>query len=120
RGFSLRFDAPLDMRMGSEGRTAADILRDEDETTIADILFHFGEERAARRIARAVVADRRAAPFTSTQQLAGLIARVAPARRGELTHPATRAFQALRIAVNDELGELVRGLCAAERLIRPG
>jgi 16S rRNA (cytosine1402-N4)-methyltransferase len=120
RGFSLRFDAPLDMRMETHGRSAADILRDEDETTIADILFHFGEERAARRIARAVVADRRAAPFTSTLQLAELIARVAPARRGELTHPATRAFQALRIAVNDELVELVRGLCAAERLLKPG
>jgi 16S rRNA (cytosine1402-N4)-methyltransferase len=119
RGFSLRFDAPLDMRMGSSGRSAADILRDEDEATIADILFHFGEERASRRIARAIVADREAKPFTTTLELAGLIARVAPARRGELTHPATRAFQALRIAVNDELGELVSGLCAAERLLKP-
>ena len=120
RGFSLRFDAPLDMRMGSSGRSAADILRDEDEATIADILFHFGEERASRRIARAIVADREAKPFTSTLELAGLIARVAPARRGELTHPATRAFQALRIAVNDELGELARGLFAAELLLKPG
>ena len=109
RGFSLRFDAPLDMRMGRDGRSAADILRDDDEATIADILFHYGEERAARRIARAIVADRETKPFTSTLELAGMIARVAPARRGELTHPATRAFQALRIAVNDELGELVRG-----------
>src|SRR5271166_6346289 len=120
RGFSLRFDAPLDMRMGNEGRTAADILKDENEATIADILYHFGEERAARRIARAIVADREAAPFVSTLQLAQMIARVAPARRGELTHPATRAFQALRIAVNDELGELLRGLVAAERLLAPG
>jgi 16S rRNA (cytosine1402-N4)-methyltransferase len=120
RGFSLRFDAPLDMRMEGSGRSAADILRGEDEETIADILFHFGEERAARRIARAIVADRKIKPFTSTLELAGLIARVAPARRGELTHPATRAFQALRIAVNDELAELVRGLCAAERLLKPG
>jgi 16S rRNA (cytosine1402-N4)-methyltransferase len=120
RGFSLRFDAPLDMRMASSGRSAADILRDDDEATIADILFHFGEERAARRIARAIVADRETKPFTSTLELAGMIARVAPARRGELTHPATRAFQALRIAVNDELGELVSGLCAAERLLKPG
>ncbi len=120
RGFSLRFDAPLDMRMEAHGRSAADILRDEDGATIADILFYFGEERAARRIARAIVADRKAAPFTSTLELAKLIARIAPARRGELTHPATRAFQALRIAVNDELGELVRGLAAAERLILPG
>jgi len=120
RGFSLRFDAPLDMRMGSGGRSAADILRDDDEETIADILFHFGEERAARRIARAVVADRVTAPYESTLALAQMIARVAPARRGELTHPATKTFQALRIAVNDELGELLRGLVAAERLLRPG
>jgi 16S rRNA (cytosine1402-N4)-methyltransferase len=120
RGFSLRFDAPLDMRMGAAGRTAADILRDEDEETIADILFHFGEERAARRIARAIVADRETAPFVSTLELARMISRVASARRGELTHPATRTFQALRIAVNDELGELLRGLVAAERLLAPG
>ena len=120
RGFSLRFDAPLDMRMGESGRTAADILGEADEETIADILFHFGEERAARRIARAIVADRAAAPFASTLQLAHMIARVAPARPGELTHPATRTFQALRIAVNDELGELLRGLSAAERLLKPG
>jgi 16S rRNA (cytosine1402-N4)-methyltransferase len=120
RGFSLRFDAPLDMRMGRGDRSAADILRDEDEATIADILFHFGEERAARRIARAIVADRETKPFSSTLELAGMIARVAPARRGELTHPATRAFQALRIAVNDELGELARGLFAAELLLKPG
>jgi 16S rRNA (cytosine1402-N4)-methyltransferase len=120
RGFSFRFDAPLDMRMEADGRCAADILRDEDEATIADILYHFGEERAARRIARAIVADRTARPFVSTLELAGLIARVAPARRGEMTHPATRAFQALRIAVNDELAELVRGLAAAERLLKPG
>jgi 16S rRNA (cytosine1402-N4)-methyltransferase len=120
RGFSFRFDAPLDMRMGSSGRSAADILRDEDEATIADILFHFGEERASRRIARAIVADRETKPFTSTLELAGMIARVAPARRGELTHPATRAFQALRIAVNDELGELARALFAAELLLKVG
>jgi 16S rRNA (cytosine1402-N4)-methyltransferase len=120
RGFSLRFDAPLDMRMGRSGRSAADILGDEDEATIADILFHYGEERAARRIARAIVADRETKPFTSTLELAGMIARVAPARRGELTHPATRAFQALRIAVNDELGELARALFAAESLLKPG
>ena len=120
RGFSLRFDAPLDMRMEARGRSAADILREEDEATIADILHYFGEERAARRIARAIVADRQAAPFTSTLQLARMIARVAPERRGETTHAATRTFQALRIAVNDELGELLRGLYAAERLLAPG
>jgi 16S rRNA (cytosine1402-N4)-methyltransferase len=114
RGFSLRQDAPLDMRMEKQGRTAADILREEDEETIANILFHFGEERASRRIARAIVADRPHTPYVSTLQLAGMIERVAPAKPGELTHPATRSFQALRIAVNDELGELVRGLVAAE------
>ena len=120
RGFSFRFEAPLDMRMGRSGRSAADILREEDEETIADILFTFGEERAARRIARAIVADRTIKPFTSTLELASLIARISPAPRGELTHPATRTFQALRIAVNDELVELARGLCAAERLLKPG
>ena len=82
------------------------------------VLFRRGARGAP--IARAIVADREAKPFTSTLELAGLIARVAPARHGELTHPATRAFQALRIAVNDELHELVRGLCAAELLLRPG
>src|SRR5271166_7063917 len=108
------------MRMEGKGRSAADILREEDEATIADILFHFGEERAARRIARAIVADRKTAPYVSTLQLANMVARVAPARRGELTHPATRTFQALRIAVNDELGELLRGLSAAETRLKPG
>ena len=120
RGFSLRFDGPLDMRMGDTDRSAADILREEDEETIADILYHFGEERASRRIARAIVADRATRPYETTRELAEMIARVAPARPGELTHPATRAFQALRIAVNDELGELARGLAAAERVLKPG
>ncbi len=108
------------MRMGGEGLSAADILREADEETIADILFHFGEERAARRIARAIVADRETKPYETTRELAEMIARVAPARPGELTHPATRAFQALRIAVNDELGELARALFAAERILKPG
>src|SRR5579872_7196131 len=112
RGFSFRNDAPLDMRMGRSGRSAADPL--------ADILYHFGEERAARRIARAIVHDREAAAFVSTRQLASLIERVAPARPGEAIHPATRSFQALRIAVNDELGELARGLVAAEAILKPG
>jgi 16S rRNA (cytosine1402-N4)-methyltransferase len=120
RGFSLRFDAPLDMRMEAAGPTAADILREADETALADIFFHYGEERAARRIARAIVADRAAAPWVSTLQLARMIARVAPARPGEPAHPATKTFQALRIAVNDELRELSRGLAAAERALAPG
>jgi 16S rRNA (cytosine1402-N4)-methyltransferase len=120
RGFSLRFDAPLDMRMESKGRTAADILLEADEEEIADILFHYGEERASRRIARAIVADRVQKPYVSTLQLAEMIARVAPEKPGEFTHPATKSFQALRIAVNDELGELLRGLAAAERALAPG
>jgi 16S rRNA (cytosine1402-N4)-methyltransferase len=120
RGFSLRHDAPLDMRMEKAGRSAADILLEDDEQRIADILYYFGEERAARRIARAIVADRKSAPYVSTLQLAEMIARVAPARPGEATHPATRAFQALRIAVNDELGQLLSGLEAAERTLKPG
>ena len=120
RGFSLRYDAPLDMRMEGRGRSAADILLECDEQEIADILFHFGEEWASRRIARAIVVDRVHSPYVSTLQLAEMIARVAPARPGEFTHPATKSFQALRIAVNDELGELLRGLAAAERALKPG
>ena len=119
RGFSLRHDAPLDMRMESQGRTAADILAEEDEETIAAILFTYGEERASRRIARAIVADRPTNPYRTTLQLAQMIERVAPAKPGELTHAATRSFQALRIAVNDELGELARALVAAETMLAP-
>ncbi len=120
RGFSFRHDAPLDMRMEGGGRSAADILAEEDEATIADILYYFGEERAARRIARAIVADRKATPFVTTRQLASLIERVAPARPGAPIHPATRSFQGLRIAVNDELGELARGLAGAEDSLASG
>ena len=119
RGFSLRHDAPLDMRMEKTGRSAADILAEDDEETIANILFHYGEERASRRIARAIVADRPTAPYRSTLQLAQMIERVAPAKPGELTHAATRSFQALRIAVNDELGELAHALFAAEAMLAP-
>ncbi len=120
RGFSLRFDAALDMRMEGQGATAADILAEAEEAELADIFYHFGEERAARRIARAIVADRATAPFVSTLQLAGLVGRVAPAPPGERTHPATRVFQALRIAVNDELGQLSQALSGAERALKPG
>ena len=120
RGFSFRADAPLDMRMESIGPTAADLLRDSQEEEIADILYVYGEERASRRIARAIVADRETTPFISTKQLADLVGRVAPARPGELTHPATKTFQALRIAVNDELGELKRALEGAEKALVAG
>jgi 16S rRNA (cytosine1402-N4)-methyltransferase len=119
RGFSFRGDGPLDMRMQQAGPSAADIVNTADEATLADILYHFGEERASRRIARAIVLDRAKAPFVSTAALAGMIARVAPGKPGEM-HPATRAFQALRIAVNDELGELAMALAAAETVLKPG
>jgi 16S rRNA (cytosine1402-N4)-methyltransferase len=120
RGFSLRFEAPLDMRMEASGLTAADLLASASVEELADIFFNYGEERASRRLARAIVNDRATTPFVSTLQLAGLVARVAPEPPGERTHPATRVFQALRIAVNDELGQLERGLAAAERALKVG
>jgi 16S rRNA (cytosine1402-N4)-methyltransferase len=119
RGFSFRQDGPLDMRMSGEGESAADIVNTASEARLADIFYHYGEERLARPLARAIVADRKAKPFTSTKQLAELAARIIHSKPGEI-HPATRSFQALRIAVNDELGELARALHAAERLLKPG
>jgi 16S rRNA (cytosine1402-N4)-methyltransferase len=119
RGFSFKADGPLDMRMEREGKTAAEIVNMAEEAVLAGIFFHYGEERAARRIARAIVQDRAKAPITSTRSLAALVARVAPGKPGEI-HPATRVFQALRIAVNDELGELVRALGASESILREG
>jgi 16S rRNA (cytosine1402-N4)-methyltransferase len=120
RGFSFQSDGPLDMRMSRVGRSAADFVNEADEVEISDILFRYGEERQSRRIARAIVADRAKAPFISTRQLAGLVERLLGRSRDDKKHPATRTFQALRIAINDELGELQRGLAAAERLLRPG
>lgn len=120
RGFSFQKDGPLDMRMGGDGPTAADLVNRAPEAELADILFQFGEERASRRIARAIVAARASAPFTSTLQLAGLIERHLPRPKPGQPHAATRSFQALRIAVNDELGELARGLVAAEAALAPG
>lgn len=120
RGFSFQKDGPLDMRMSQAGPTAADMVNGLPEAALADVLFQYGEERASRRIARAIAADRAARPFTSTLELAGLIERVAGRPRPGQPHAATRSFQALRIAVNDELGELARGLCAAEAALRPG
>ena len=119
RGFSFRGDGPLDMRMDCEGTSAADLVNAAGETTLANIFYYFGEERASRRIAHAIVMDRAKAPFTSTAALASLIARVAPGRPNEV-HPATRVFQALRIAVNDELAELVHALVAAEAILKQG
>lgn len=120
RGFSFLRSGPLDMRMGDAGPTAADLVNGLPEAALADLLFQYGEERAAHRIARAIVADRKTAPFRTTGDLAGLIEKVLPRARPGQPHPATRSFQALRIAVNDELGELARGLAAAERALAPG
>jgi len=119
RGFSFQKDGPLDMRMGAEGLTAADIVNEWEQGPMADLFFQYGEERRSRRIAAAIVAQRRETPFTSTLQLAHCVARAAPSGKSPI-HPATRVFQALRIAVNDELGELRRGLLGAERVLRPG
>ena len=116
RGFSIRADGPLDMRMEQRGESAADLVNHLSEEDLADIIFQYGEERFARRIARAIVAGR---PITRTAQLA-VIVRGAIPHKGDGIDPATRTFQAIRIAVNDELGELAQGLCAAERLLAPG
>ena len=120
RGFSFMKDGPLDMRMSQEGRSAADIVNTADEDELADILFHYGEERASRRIARAIARARAEAPITTTLRLAELVEGCLPRAKPGQSHPATRSFQALRIAVNDEYGELVGGLEAAERALRPG
>jgi 16S rRNA (cytosine1402-N4)-methyltransferase len=120
RGFSFQKDGPLDMRMSQTGPSAADLVNTLPEAALADLLFQYGEERAARRIARAIAADRRKTPFATTLQLAGLIERLLPRPKPGQPHPATRSFQALRIAVNDELGELARGLAAAERALASG
>jgi 16S rRNA (cytosine1402-N4)-methyltransferase len=119
RGFSFRGDGPLDMRMEGRGESAADIIANADEETLADIFYYYGEERAARRIARAIVHDRKLTPFTTTKALASLIERVAPAHPTDI-HPATKSFQALRIAVNDELGQLAAALHGAERVLCEG
>ncbi len=120
RGFSFMRDGPLDMRMGRDGASASDLVNTAAEQTLTDILRVYGEERAARRIARAIVASRKEAPIETTLQLAAIVAGELPAARPGQMHPATRSFQALRIAVNDELGELVRALAAAERVLAPG
>jgi 16S rRNA (cytosine1402-N4)-methyltransferase len=122
RGFSFRHDGPLDMRMGgaAEGLpSAADLVNREDETALADIIFQLGEERRARQVAKAIVRARAEAPILRTQQLAEIVRRAVP-KSGDGLDPATRTFQALRLKVNDELGELERGLAAAERLLAPG
>ncbi|MCV2871432.1 16S rRNA (cytosine(1402)-N(4))-methyltransferase RsmH [Defluviimonas sp. WL0050] len=117
RGFSFQKDGPLDMRMAHSGPTAADLVNEAGEGEIADILYHYGEERASRRIARAIVAAR---PFSRTLELAAVIERCLPRQKPGQSHPATRSFQAIRIAVNDEFGQLAEGLEAAERALKPG
>jgi 16S rRNA (cytosine1402-N4)-methyltransferase len=119
RGFSFRLDGPLDMRMGQDGTSAADLVSGLEEGALAELIRNFGEERYARRVARAIVAARRRTPIDRTGELADIVRGAIPHREPGLD-PATRTFQALRIAVNDELGELDRGLAAAERLLMPG
>jgi 16S rRNA (cytosine1402-N4)-methyltransferase len=117
RGFSFREDGPLDMRMSKSGMSAADVVNSADHGTLARIISRFGEEKNASRIARAILAAR---PITTTAQLAAIVAEAqGPAALRHAIHPATRTFQALRIHVNDELGELERGLEAAQRILKP-
>lgn len=120
RGFSFLRDGPLDMRMSQSGPSAADVVNTADEEDLANILYRLGEERRSRAIARTIVKARGDAPITTTKRLADIVERVLGRARGGEKHPATRTFQALRIHVNDELGELERGLEAAERLLKPG
>lgn len=120
RGFSFMRDGPLDMRMGSDGPTAADLVNEEDEAELARVFWVYGEERQSRRIARALVRRRDETPFTRTVDLAESVEKALGGRRGAPIHPATRVFQALRIAVNEELTELEAGLEAAERALKPG
>ena len=120
RGFSFMQDGPLDMRMDDrQPVTAADLVNGEDAETLANIFWEFGGERDSRRFARAMVHDRALRKFETTKQLADLIERLAP-RHGKKAHPATKVFQSLRIAVNDEIGSLKRGLDAAVKLLKPG
>ena len=120
RGFSFQQDGPLDMRMDARQRlTAAELVNAASAEKLAEIFWEFGNEEQSRRFAQAIAHDRTAQRFATTRQLADLIERLSP-RRGRKTHPATKVFQALRIAVNDELGSLRRGLVAAVKILRPG
>jgi 16S rRNA (cytosine1402-N4)-methyltransferase len=119
RGFSFRADGPLDMRMDRAGETAADLVATLPEAELADTLYQLGEERLSRRIARAIVLARAEAPITTTGQLAAIIRRVVPKDASGID-PATRSFQALRIRVNDELGQVERALTQAAGLLNPG
>ncbi len=118
RGFSFQKDGALDMRMSGEGMTAADVVNTLPEAELADIIYKYGQERFSRKVAAAIAARRKDMPFTSTLDLAGVVATVVP-RAKDGIHPATRTFQALRIYVNDELGELQKGLAAGAALLKP-
>lgn len=120
RGFSFRFDGPLDMRMEKTGATAADLVNELEERPLADLIFTFGEERRARAIARAIVSKRAISPITTTFELAEIVRRAVGPTKDRHIDPATRTFQALRIAVNDEMGEIDRALAAAEQILMPG
>jgi 16S rRNA (cytosine1402-N4)-methyltransferase len=120
RGFSFMRDGPLDMRMAADGPTAADLVNETELSELARILFVYGEERESRRIARAIAKRREEQPFTRTLELAEFIEKALGGRRGAKVHPATRSFQAIRIAVNEELSELEAGLAAAERALKSG
>ena len=120
RGFSFQKDGPLDMRMSQDGESAADLVNGAAEGVLADILYHYGEERASRRIARAIVEARTVEPITTTLRLAEIVAKCLPRPKPGQSHPATRSFQAIRIAVNTEFQELAEGLQAAERALKPG
>jgi 16S rRNA (cytosine1402-N4)-methyltransferase len=120
RGFSFQKDGPLDMRMSQTGESAADLVNGAGEGLIADILYHYGEERASRRIARAIVEARAVEPITTTLRLAEIVAKCLPRPKPGQSHPATRSFQAIRIAVNTEFDSLAEGLQAAERALKPG
>jgi 16S rRNA (cytosine1402-N4)-methyltransferase len=120
RGFSFQADADLDMRMEKEGLSAADAVNRLSEGALADLIYRYGEDDDSRRIARAIVQARAAHQITRTLELAKLVEDAVGGRKGARTHPATKTFQALRMLVNDELGELARGLSAAERALKPG
>lgn len=120
RGFSFRFDAPLDMRMSLHGPHAGDAINELSEAALAQAIFVYGDEPGSRRIARALVATRRNCAIATTAQLAELVEKALGGRRGARTHPATRTFQALRMLVNDELGQIAKGLLDAEARLKPG
>jgi len=120
RGFSFMRDGPLDMRMSDTGPTAADLVNELDHTELARILYVYGEEHASRRIASFIIRRREERKFERTLDLAHVIERALGGRKGAKVHPATRSFQGLRIAVNEELAELEAGLAAAEQILKPG